>query len=107
MLGGLDAILVEKGDGDLITIDFVLASEEYPEFVGTQFNDVVGVWVNGVEAQVTIGDGSASIGNINGGTTENIHLDNTGDQYNTEMDGFTVTLTFVAPVNSGAVNRTR
>lgn len=90
--------------GDLITIDFVLASEEYPEYVNSQFNDVVGVWVNGVQAQVTIGDGSASIGNINGGVTENIYFDNTADQYNTEMDGFTVTLTFVAPVNSGVTN---
>ncbi len=90
--------------GDFITIDFVLSSEEYPEFINSQFNDVVGVWVNGVEATVSIGDGSASIGNINGGETENIYLDNTGDAYNTEMDGLTVTLTFVAPVNTGVVN---
>lgn len=90
--------------GDLITIDFVMSSEEYPEFVGSQYNDVVGVWVNGVEATVTIGDGSASIGNINEGATENIYHDNTTDAYNTEMDGFTVTLTFVAPVNAGEVN---
>lgn len=90
-------------DGDLLTIDFVLSSEEYPEFVNSQYNDVVGVWVNGVEAQVSIGDGTASIGNINDGT-ENIYVDNTGDQYNTEMDGFTITLTFVAPVNPGEIN---
>ena len=90
--------------GDLITIDFVLSSEEYPEYANSQFNDVVGVWVNGVQATVTIGDGSASIGNINGGDTGNIYNDNTGDQFNTEMDGFTVTLTFVAPVNPGVVN---
>ena len=90
-------------DGDLLTIDFVLSSEEYPEFINSQYNDVVGVWVNGVEAQVSIGDGTASIGNINGGT-ENIYVDNTGDQFNTEMDGFTITLTFVAPVNPGVVN---
>ncbi|KIC22608.1 choice-of-anchor L domain-containing protein [Leisingera sp. ANG-Vp] len=90
-------------DGDLLTIDFVLSSEEYPEFVDSQFNDVIGVWVNGVEAQVSIGDGTASIGNINDGT-ENIYVDNTGDQFNTEMDGFTITLTFVAPVNAGEIN---
>ncbi|MEX0302599.1 MAG: Hint domain-containing protein [Leisingera sp.] len=90
-------------DGDTLTIDFVLSSEEYPEFVSSQYNDVVGVWVNGVEAQVSIGDGTASIGNINDGT-ENIYVDNTGDQFNTEMDGFTITLTFVAPVNAGEIN---
>ncbi|AHD00822.1 Hint domain-containing protein [Leisingera methylohalidivorans] len=90
-------------DGDLLTIDFVLSSEEYPEFATSQYNDVVGVWVNGAEAQVSIGDGTASIGNINDGT-ENIYVDNTGDQYNTEMDGFTITLTFAAPVNAGEIN---
>ncbi|MEW2914355.1 choice-of-anchor L domain-containing protein [Leisingera sp. JC11] len=90
-------------DGDVLTIDFVLSSEEYPEFADSQYNDVIGVWVNGVEAQVSIGDGTASIGNINDGT-ENVYVDNTSDQYNTEMDGFTITLTFVAPVNAGEIN---
>ncbi|OBY27182.1 choice-of-anchor L domain-containing protein [Leisingera sp. JC1] len=90
-------------DGDTLTIDFVLSSEEYPEFASSQYNDVIGVWVNGVEAQVSIGDGTASIGNINDGT-ENVYVDNTGDQYNTEMDGFTITLTFIAPVNPGEIN---
>lgn len=90
--------------GDTITIDFVLSSEEYPEFINSVYNDVVGVWVNGAEATVSIGDGSASIGNINGGQTQNIYNDNTGNQYNTEMDGFTVTLTFVAPVTPGVTN---
>ncbi|WP_299145084.1 choice-of-anchor L domain-containing protein [uncultured Tateyamaria sp.] len=84
--------------GDFITIDFVLSSEEYPEYANSQFNDVVGVWVNGVQATVTVGDGNASIGNINGNTTQNLYQDNTADQFNTEMDGFTITLTFVAPV---------
>lgn len=90
--------------GDFITIDFVIASEEYPEYVNSQYNDVIGVWVNDQLAQVTIGDGSASIGNINGDDTQNLYVDNTGDQYNTEMDGFTITLTFVAPVNAGEFN---
>ncbi|AXI54594.1 2,3,4,5-tetrahydropyridine-2,6-carboxylate N-succinyltransferase [Sulfitobacter sp. JL08] len=90
--------------GDTITIDFVLSSEEFPEYINSAFNDVVGVWVNGVQATVTVGDGSASIGNINGNTAQNIYNDNTNDQFNTEMDGFTVTLTFVAPVIPGFPN---
>jgi hypothetical protein len=90
--------------GDFITIDFVLSSEEYPEYANSAFNDVIGVWVNGVEATVSVGDGSASIGNINGGTTSNIYNDNTNDQFNTEMDGFTITLSFVAPVLDGQFN---
>lgn len=104
--GTNDAAFLEASfipDGDYITIDFVLSSEEYPEFSSSQYNDAVGVWINGVEAQVSIGDGTASIGNINDGT-ENIYVDNTNDAFNTEMDGFTITLTFVAPVNAGQVN---
>ncbi|MEM7732953.1 MAG: Hint domain-containing protein [Pseudomonadota bacterium] len=90
--------------GDTITLDFVIASEEYPEFINSQYLDAVGLWVNGVEAQVTIGDGNANVGNINGSQTPNLYNDNTSDQFNTEMDGFTVTLTFVAPVNPGVPN---
>lgn len=90
--------------GDFITVDFVIASDEYPEFVNSTFLDTVGVWVNGVEATVSIGNGQASIGNINSATTPNLYKDNTSDQFNTEMDGITVTLTFVAPVNAGVPN---
>lgn len=91
-------------DGDFITVDFVIASDEYPEFVNSEFLDTVGVWVNGVQATVSIGNGEASIGNINSATAPNLYNDNTADQFNTEMDGFTVTLTFVAPVNPGVPN---
>lgn len=90
--------------GDFITVDFVIASDEYPEFVNSAFLDTVGVWVNGVQATVNVGNGTASIGNINSATTPNLYKDNTADQFNTEMDGITVTLTFVAPVNPGVPN---
>ena len=105
--GTTDAAFLEATfipTGDMMTIDFVISSEEYPEYINSAYNDVIGVWVNGVQATVSIGDGSASVSNINGTDTENLYVDNTGDQYNTEMDGFTITLTFVAPVNAGAVN---
>jgi hypothetical protein len=90
--------------GDTLTLDFVLSSEEYPDFVNTAYNDVIGVWVNGTLATVSVGDGTASISNINNGETQNIFNDNLADQFNTEMDGFTVTLTFTAPITPGAIN---
>ena len=90
--------------GDTITLDFVLSSEEYPNFVNSAYNDVIGVWVNGVLATVNVGNGTASINNINNGTTQNIFNDNLADQFNTEMNGFTVTLTFTAPVTTGVIN---
>ncbi|MFP7570451.1 choice-of-anchor L domain-containing protein, partial [Marivita sp. S2033] len=91
-------------DGDYLTLDFVISSEEYPEYVNSQFLDVVGIWVNGTQATVNVGSGQVSVGNINGSTAANLYNDNTGDQFNTEMDGFTVTLSVVAPVNAGVAN---
>lgn len=91
-------------DGDLLTLSFVVGSEEYPEYINSAFLDVVGIWVNGVQATVTVGDGNVSIGNINGNTAANLYRDNTQDQFNTEMDGFTVTLSVSAPVNAGVPN---
>jgi hypothetical protein len=90
-------------DGSVLTLDFVLSSEEFPEYFAA-YNDTIGVWVNGVQATITVGDGTASVANINDGTAENLYVDNTGDQFNTEMDGFTVTLSFTAPVNPGVPN---
>ncbi len=91
-------------DGDMLTLSFVVGSEEYPEYINSAFLDVVGIWVNGVQATVTVGDGNVSIGNINGNTAANLYRDNTLDQFNTEMDGFTVTLSVAAPVNAGVPN---
>ena len=31
-------------DGDMITMQFVFSSEEYPEYVHAGFNDAFGVW---------------------------------------------------------------
>lgn len=91
-------------DGDQLTLDFVIGSEEYPEYVNSQFLDTVGIWINGTEATVSVGDGTASVGNINGNTASNLYNDNTSDQFNTEMDGFTATLSVSAPVNPGVQN---
>lgn len=91
-------------DGNLLTLSFVVGSEEYPEYINSAFLDVVGIWVNGVQATVTVGNGNVSVGNINGNTAANLYNDNTADQFNTEMDGFTVTLSVAAPVNAGVPN---
>ena len=70
------------------------------------FNDAIGVWVNGEKAELTIGNGDVSIDNFNTGSNEDLYVNNPqGDNlYNTEMDGFTVTLTLKAPVNPDEVN---
>ena len=85
--------------GDTLTLSFVFASEEFPEYTTSSFNDAVGVWVNGVHVPLSIGDGTTSVNNVGGPTGSNLYVDNTQDQYNTEMDGFTVTMTLNIPVD--------
>lgn len=93
--------------GDTITLQFVFSSEEYPEYAGSIYNDVVGIWVNGVEAEMAVGDGTTSVSNVNNASNQNLYVDNTGDDYNTEMDGFTVTMTVKMTVIPDQVNTIR
>lgn len=91
-------------DSDTLSLQFVFSSEEYPEYVGSLFNDVVGIWVNGSLVDLAVGDGTVAVGNLNSTNNQNLFVNNTGSQYNTEMDGFTVTLTLKMNVTPGQVN---
>ena len=93
--------------GNLMTVSFVFASDEYPEFAGSIYNDMFVVWVNGAPVDMSIGDGNTSVGNISPLNNINLYHSNTSDQYNTEMDGFTVTMTLTFPVNDGVLNSVR
>lgn len=104
-----DAAFIEASfvpDGDTLSMQIVFSSEEYLEYVNSGFNDAVGIWVNGVKAELTVGTGDVSIDNINDEINHNLYVDNpkSDDTYNTEMDGFTVTLTLKAPVIAGQEN---
>lgn len=90
--------------GDELTMQLVFSSEEYLEWVNSGYNDAVGIWVNGVQAQLALGGGDISIDNINTTSNPNLFLNNTKGAYNTEMDGATVVLTLKASVKVGAVN---
>lgn len=94
--------------GNELTMQIVFASEEYLEWVNDGFNDIVAIWVNGEQATLTIGSGDISIDNINNTTNSNLYVDNpdtaTGNLYNTEMDGFTATLTLKVTVNPNVEN---
>lgn len=101
----LDADFIPTGN--LMTIRFRFASEEYPEYVNSVYNDVIGVWVNGTHVPIQVGNGKTSVNNINGINQENLVKSNTNDAFNTEMDGFTITLTLKMVVNPGIVNSIR
>ncbi|MBF9051116.1 2,3,4,5-tetrahydropyridine-2,6-carboxylate N-succinyltransferase [Roseobacter sp. HKCCD9010] len=90
-------------DTDILSMQFTFASEEYPEFTGSLYNDVVAVWINGQLVTSPIFE-VTQINSVNQTENETLFVDNTGDDYNTEMDGFTVTLRLLIPVNEGEVN---
>ncbi|MCB2130161.1 MAG: choice-of-anchor L domain-containing protein [Rhodobacteraceae bacterium] len=94
--------------GNVMTMQFVFSSEEYPEYVNTQFNDMIGIWVNGSYVPLSVGSGNTSVGNISPASSgSNLFVSNTADTYNTEMDGFTLTLSLNIPVIAGQVNSIR
>ena len=43
--------------GDFMTMQFVFSSEEYPEFQNSVYQDFVGVWINGVQVEMSVGNG--------------------------------------------------
>lgn len=87
--------------GNVMTMQFVFASEEFPEFANGAFQDFVGVWINGTQVPLGIGDGDIDPNNLNAGSNANVFIDNTADQFNTEMDGFTLTMTLTIPLVDG------
>ncbi|MCU0856242.1 MAG: choice-of-anchor L domain-containing protein, partial [Rhodobacteraceae bacterium] len=93
--------------GNILTIQFVFASEEYPEYVNSSFNDLVIIEVNGTRIPLSVATDSGSVSSINPNTNGSLYNDNTADQFNTEMDGFTATLSLNMVVNAGEVNRIR
>lgn len=84
---------------DFISMQFVFASEEFPQAAATNFNDMIGLWSNGVYIPVSV----ATAGS-NGTNSTNLFIDNTSGAHNTEMNGFTVTMSVKIPVIPGQVN---
>jgi hypothetical protein len=94
-------------DEDTLTMQFVFSSEEYPEFANSIYQDFFGVWINGEFVEHDVGDGTTAPFNISTTNNINMYVDNTTDDYNTEMDGFTITLTLTMNVNAGVTNSMR
>lgn len=110
-----------------ISMRYVFGSEEYNEWVGTQFNDVFAFFVNG-ENCATINGDPVSINTINNGANPNnqgnviaptnpeFYVNNDpfdpdisgaplpDAEHFTEMDGFTIVLTCEADVFDDATN---
>jgi len=101
--------------GNHIQFSYVFASEEYNEFVGSQFNDIFAFFVGSTNYAVLPGTNTpVAINNVNCGnpplvppTNCSYFIDNTAGGLNTQMDGMTTVLTFTAPVNPGVQNTMR
>jgi hypothetical protein len=120
-------------EGSTIQFDYVFASEEYNEFVHSNYNDVFGFFLNGKNIAIIPGaDPSStlsvvSIDNINGGkpfgtaaSNAALYLCNSSDSCSVmdpgwsatrfndlEMDGLTVVLTVTATVVPNEYNHIR
>lgn len=97
--------------GDEINLNYIFGSEEYPEYVGSSFNDVFGFFIEGLPeypedmsfierniATIPTSPGvNVSINNLNFGAYNQFYQDNIDDPY-IQYDGQTVRLPAKAKV---------
>jgi hypothetical protein len=103
----------------IIQFEYVFTSDEYNEFVNTEFNDVFGFFVNGENIALIPGTTTpVAINNVNNGNPFgtnasnpeyyiNNDLSDGGGEINTEMDGLTIVLTATANVTPNETNHIR
>jgi hypothetical protein len=93
-----------------LSFNYVFASEEYQEYVGSKFNDVFAFLVNGKNCAV-IGAGGepVAVNGVNHAKNTALYRDNpTGDHaVDLQFDGLTTVLTCEADVNKGAANHVK
>ncbi|HEX8616784.1 MAG TPA: choice-of-anchor L domain-containing protein, partial [Thermoanaerobaculia bacterium] len=116
----LDAIVAPLATHDAIVIDFdvvtesptfvikyVFASEEYREWVDSEFNDVFAFFVNGANIALTPGtEVPVTINTINHHANTTLYRDNEGGT-GTEFDGYTTPLLAIAIVEPGVSQHIR
>lgn len=95
-------------DTNVLSFQYVFASEEYNEYVEQGFNDVFGFFLNGVNV-ATLPDGTpVTIDNINLNSNSDLYINNDASDItptvNIEMDGLTKVLSVEANVNPGVTN---
>jgi hypothetical protein len=105
-----DAAIIEFDvvtESPTFAIRYVFASEEYREFVDSEYNDVFAFFVNGANIALTPGSGQpVTINTINHLRNQGLYKDNEGGA-DTQMDGYTTPLLAVAVVEPGTVNHIR
>jgi hypothetical protein len=101
-------------NGDRVFFRYVFASDEYPEWVGSDYYDAFAFFVNNQNC-ATVGSPPqpVTINTINGTSNADLFIPNvkpsqtTSAPYDFPFDGFTKVLTCEAPVNRGVTNTIR
>jgi Ca2+-binding RTX toxin-like protein len=92
-------INVTDKSAQYVSFDLALGSDEYPEFAGSKFVDVAGVFVNGTN-YAYFGNNSKKPLSVLQTNFANFQ-DNTSGKLPTEYDGISTKLTVFAPVHYG------
>ena len=74
--------------GDLY-FNFIFASEEYNEYVDSEYNDIFALYVDGVNIALLPDSTPIAINNVNNGSNASYYNDNESGSYNLQYDGFT------------------
>ena len=114
--GSYDACILEFDfvpTGDQISLNYIFGSEEYPEWIGTQFNDAFGIFIEGGSeypadmslidrnlAKIPDTDIDVAINFLNSFEYSQYYIDNTDGQY-IQYDAFTTPLPATANVTPG------
>ncbi|HEX6639729.1 MAG TPA: choice-of-anchor L domain-containing protein [Thermoanaerobaculia bacterium] len=105
-----DAAVIEFDvvtESPTFAIRYVFASEEYREYVDSEFNDVFAFFVNGANIALTPGSGQpVTINTINHLRNQGLYRDNEGGA-STQFDGYTSPLLAVAVVEPNTTNHIR
>jgi hypothetical protein len=111
---GFDATVLQFDfvpKGPQVSFQYVFGSEEYNQFVGTQFNDVFGFFLNGKNVALVPGTNTpVTINTINKNVNSQFYIDNDPTDFNgpgpiqTSLNGLTKVLTITANVNPGQIN---
>lgn len=77
-------------EGEDLFFNYAFASEEYNEFVGSEFNDVFGFFLDGNNIALVPGtDTPVAINTVNSGTNPQFYNNNSPSTFDTGYDGFT------------------
>ncbi|MDN3639019.1 choice-of-anchor L domain-containing protein [Simiduia curdlanivorans] len=79
----------DGGLGGDLYFNFIFASEEYNEYVNSEFNDIFALYVDGVNVALLPDLTPIAINNVNNGSNAGYYNDNESGTYNLQYDGFT------------------